>query len=136
MYSNQGGKALELFTAHGKDPLSKVRMVGGRTIKKEFDSIIKGYVLSLTGSPATTHIHLPKLERKGLGLSHLSLLLQIYIPQDAKMLIELIMMDTRNTKRKFHLSPWQQGPSVTPLTVKLHLPALLNQVSCHGDGVW
>ena len=31
---------------------------------KEFDPVIKGYVVALSGSPATTRIYLPKGERK------------------------------------------------------------------------
>lgn len=46
----------------------RLRLTGGRTIKKEFDPIIKGYVLSLNGSPANSRIHLPKAEKKGSNI--------------------------------------------------------------------
>ncbi len=42
----------------------RLRISGGHAVNKEFDSIIKGYVISLSGSPATTRIQLPKAERK------------------------------------------------------------------------
>ena len=43
----------------------RIQMTGGRTVRKEFDDIIKGYILSLNGSPATSRVHLPKSDKKG-----------------------------------------------------------------------
>ena len=42
----------------------RLRIYGGHTVYKEFDANLKGYVIVLNGSPATTHIHIPKGERK------------------------------------------------------------------------
>lgn len=43
----------------------RLRIQGGHTVNKEFDQYIKGYVLALSGTPATTRVHLPKTDRRG-----------------------------------------------------------------------
>ena len=41
------------------------KLVGGSSIRKEFDLFLKGYVFSLAGSSATTAMQLPKVDKIG-----------------------------------------------------------------------
>ena len=44
--------------------LFRLKISDNQTVCKEFDSIIKGYVVALSGSPATTRLQLPKSPKK------------------------------------------------------------------------
>lgn len=58
----QGGSCVELLTASGSDPLASWALQG--SVKREFHQQLKGYVVSLTGSSATTSLQLPSSRDK------------------------------------------------------------------------
>nr|XP_020770521.1 uncharacterized protein C3orf67 homolog isoform X1 [Odocoileus virginianus texanus] len=93
MFKNeyQGGAFVEIFSAQGKNPGAKWKILGSPSvIWKEFDKEVKSFVFVLEGSSQTNKIQLPKENKQILGLIQRFLVLQIYIPLGQDFSTELL----------------------------------------------
>ena len=61
LYFFQGGPHVEVFSAQGRDPVSRWKLLG--PVKKEYDKLVKGYVYALEGGSSTTRMQLPKTDK-------------------------------------------------------------------------
>ncbi|KAL4677367.1 hypothetical protein H8959_020041, partial [Pygathrix nigripes] len=93
MFKNeyQGGAFVEIFSAQGKNPGAKWKILGSPSvIWKEFDKEVKSFVFVLEGSSQTNKIQLPKENKQILGLIQRFLVLQIYVPLGQDFSTELL----------------------------------------------
>uniref|UniRef100_A0A5F9D6H1 CFAP20 domain containing n=1 Tax=Oryctolagus cuniculus TaxID=9986 RepID=A0A5F9D6H1_RABIT len=124
MFKNeyQGGAFVEIFSAQGKNPGAKWKILGSPSvIWKEFDKEVKSFVFVLEGSSQTNRIQLPKENKQILGLIQRFLVLQIYVPLGQDFSTELLITDLGNIKRRLYLSTVHKELSSTPLHAKIPL---------------
>ncbi|EAW65386.1 FLJ42117 protein, isoform CRA_d [Homo sapiens] len=124
MFKNeyQGGAFVEIFSAQGKNPGAKWKILGSPSvIWKEFDKEVKSFVFVLEGSSQTNKIQLPKENKQSLGLIQRFLVLQIYVPLGQDFSTELLITDLGNIKRRLYLSTVHKELSSTPLHAKIPL---------------
>eukprot|EP00058_Branchiostoma_floridae_P021174 XP_002606664.1 hypothetical protein BRAFLDRAFT_72565 [Branchiostoma floridae] len=134
MFKNeyQGGPFFEIFSAQGKDPVSKWKLTGGTSsIQKVFDKDVKSYVYTLEGGSTTTKMHIPKDSKQSLFLVQRYLVFQIYIPLGQDFSVELGITDLSNNKRRILLSTCQREIAATPLHAKIPLTILRKRVWLH-----
>ncbi|XP_077982814.1 protein CFAP20DC-like [Glandiceps talaboti] len=132
MFQNdyQGGPYFEVFSAQGKDTISKWKVVGSASaVKKVYDKDVKSYVVVVEGGSATTRIQMPKDNKISLLLIQRYLVLQLMVPLGQDFSIELSIIDMGNNKRRLFLSSAQKEISITPLHAKIPLSILRR-------GVW
>ncbi|TEA39365.1 hypothetical protein DBR06_SOUSAS2110129, partial [Sousa chinensis] len=127
-----GGAFVEIFTAQGKNPGAKWKILGSPSvIWKEFDKEVKSFVFVLEGSSQTNKIQLPKENKQILGLIQRFLVLQIYIPLGQDFATELLITDLRNIKRRLYLSTVHKELSSTPLHAKIPLFMIKRKIWCN-----
>ncbi|XP_073667383.1 protein CFAP20DC isoform X11 [Tursiops truncatus] len=127
-----GGAFVEIFTAQGKNPGAKWKILGSPSvIWKEFDKEVKSFVFVLEGSSQTNKIQLPKENKQILGLIQRFLVLQIYIPLGQDFATELLITDLRNIKRRLYLSTVHKELSSTPLHAKIPLFMIKRNIWCN-----
>ncbi|XP_045361281.2 protein CFAP20DC isoform X1 [Camelus bactrianus] len=134
MFKNeyQGGAFVEIFSAQGKNPGAKWKILGSPSvIWKEFDKEVKSFVFILEGSSQTNKIQLPKENKQILGLIQRFLVLQIYIPVGQDFSTELLITDLRNIKRRLYLSTVHKELSSTPLHAKIPLFMIKRKIWCN-----
>ncbi|KAM8759251.1 protein CFAP20DC isoform 1-T1 [Rhynchonycteris naso] len=134
MFKNeyQGGASVEIFSAQGKNPGSKWKILGSPSvIWKEFDKEVKSFVFVLEGSSQTNKIQLPKENKQILGLIQRFLVLQIYIPLGRDFSTELLITDLGNIKRRLYLSTVHKELSSTPLHAKIPLFMIKRKIWCN-----
>ncbi|XP_060258263.1 protein CFAP20DC isoform X8 [Ovis aries] len=134
MFKNeyQGGAFVEIFSAQGKNPGAKWKILGSPSvIWKEFDKEVKSFVFVLEGSSQTNKIQLPKENKQILGLIQRFLVLQIYIPLGQDFSTELLITDLRNIKRRLYLSTVHKELSSTPLHAKIPLFMIKRRIWCN-----
>lgn len=134
MFKNeyQGGAFVEIFSAQGKNPGAKWKIVGSPSvIWKEYDKEVKSFVFVLEGSSQTNKIQLPKENKQILGLIQRFLVLQIYIPLGQDFSTELLITDLRNIKRRLYLSTVHKEVSSTPLHAKIPLFMIKRKIWCN-----
>ncbi|XP_059243844.1 protein CFAP20DC isoform X3 [Mustela nigripes] len=134
MFKNeyQGGAFVEIFSAQGKNPGAKWKIVGSPSvIWKEFDKEVKSFVFVLEGSSQTNKIQLPKENKQILGLIQRFLVLQIYIPLGQDFSTELLITDLGNIKRRLYLSTVHKELSSTPLHAKIPLFMIKRKIWCN-----
>ncbi|XP_007469084.1 PREDICTED: uncharacterized protein C3orf67 homolog [Lipotes vexillifer] len=134
MFKNeyQGGAFVEIFSAQGKNPGAKWKILGSPSvIWKEFDKEVKSFVFVLEGSSQTNKIQLPKENKQILGLIQRFLVLQIYIPLGQDFATELLITDLRNIKRRLYLSTVYKELSSTPLHAKIPLFMIKRKIWCN-----
>ncbi|XP_072797689.1 protein CFAP20DC isoform X4 [Vicugna pacos] len=134
MFKNeyQGGAFVEVFSAQGKNPGAKWKILGSPSvIWKEFDKEVKSFVFILEGSSLTSKIQLPKENKQILGLIQRFLVLQIYIPVGQDFSTELLITDLRNIKRRLYLSTVHKELSSTPLHAKIPLFMIKRKIWCN-----
>ncbi|XP_065789437.1 protein CFAP20DC isoform X1 [Muntiacus reevesi] len=134
MFKNeyQGGAFVEIFSAQGKNPGAKWKILGSPSvIWKEFDKEVKSFVFVLEGSSQTNKIQLPKENKQILGLIQRFLVLQIYIPLGQDFSTELLITDLRNIKRRLYLSTIHKELSSTPLHAKIPLFMIKRKIWCN-----
>ncbi|XP_043741438.1 protein CFAP20DC isoform X14 [Cervus elaphus] len=156
MFKNeyQGGAFVEIFSAQGKNPGAKWKILGSPSvIWKEFDKEVKSFVFVLEGSSQTNKIQLPKENKQILGLIQRFLVLQIYIPLGQDFSTELLhtevfsslcllvvglqpnrkagITDLRNIKRRLYLSTVYKELSSTPLHAKIPLFMIKRKIWCN-----
>ncbi|XP_066207262.1 protein CFAP20DC isoform X6 [Saccopteryx leptura] len=134
MFKNeyQGGASVEIFSAQGKNPGSKWKILGSPSvIWKEFDREVKSFVFVLEGSSQTNKIQLPKENKQILGLIQRFLVLQIYIPLGRDFSTELLITDLGNIKRRLYLSTVHKELSSTPLHAKIPLSMIKRKIWCN-----
>ncbi|XP_059966957.1 protein CFAP20DC isoform X3 [Mesoplodon densirostris] len=134
MFKNeyQGGAFVEIFSAQGKNPGAKWKILGSPSvIWKEFDKEVKSFVFVLKGSSQTNKIQLPKENKQILGLIQRFLVLQIYIPLGQDFSTELLITDLRNIKRRLYLSTVHKELSSTPLHAKIPLFMIKRKIWCN-----
>ncbi|XP_029423232.1 uncharacterized protein C3orf67 homolog isoform X3 [Nannospalax galili] len=134
MFKNeyQGGAFVEIFSAQGKNPGAKWKILGSPSvIWKEFDKEVKSFVFVLEGSSQTNRIQLPKENKQILGLIQRFLVLQIYIPLGQDFSTELLITDLGNIKRRLYLSTVHKELSSTPLHAKIPLFMIKRKVWCN-----
>lgn len=125
MFFLQGGSFVEVFSAQGRDPVSKWRLSGSQSaFKKIFDKDVKSYVYVLEGESTTTKMSLPKDERQSLFLIQKYLVLQILVPLGHSFSFELGITDLGNNKRRIFLSSSHRDITVTPLHARFPLSIL------------
>lgn len=128
----QGGAFVEIFSAQGKNPGAKWKILGSPSvIWKEFDKEVKSFVFVLEGSSQTNKIQLPKESRQILGLIQRFLVLQVYIPLGQDFSTELLITDLRNIKRRLYLSTVHKELSSTPLHAKIPLLMVKRKIWCN-----
>lgn len=117
---------MEVFSAQGRDPISKKCRVTGNSanIHKQYDKDVKSYVYILEGEPTTTKIQLPKDEKQTLFLLQKFLVFQIFIPLGHSFSFELGVTDLAQNKRRIFFSLSQKDITVTPLHAKFPLTVL------------
>ncbi|XP_066101105.1 protein CFAP20DC isoform X3 [Saccopteryx bilineata] len=121
MFKNeyQGGASVEIFSAQGKNPGSKWKILGSPSvIWKEFDKEVKSFVFVLEGSSQTNKIQLPK-ENKQIHKQSLCPCQEIRIT------------DLRNIKRRLYLSTVHKKLSSTPLHAKIPLSMIKRKIWCN-----
>ncbi|XP_038205670.1 protein CFAP20DC isoform X3 [Arvicola amphibius] len=134
MFKNeyQGGAFVEIFSAQGKNPGAKWKILGSPSvIWKEFDKEVKSFVFILEGSSQTNRIQLPKENKQILGLIQRFLVLQIYIPLGQDFSTELLITDLGNIKRRLYLSTVHKELSSTPLHAKIPLFMIKRKIWCN-----
>lgn len=134
MFKNeyQGGAFVEIFSAQGKNPGAKWKILGSPSvIWKEFDKEVKSFVFILEGSSQTNKIQLPKENKQILGLIQRFLVLQIYIPLGQDFSTELLITDLGNIKRRLYLSTVHKELSSTPLHAKIPLFMIKRKIWCN-----
>ncbi|XP_075406079.1 protein CFAP20DC isoform X2 [Tenrec ecaudatus] len=134
MFKNeyQGGAFVEIFSAQGKNPGAKWKILGSPSvIWKEFDKEVKSFVFVLEGSSQTNKIQLPKENKQILGLIQRFLVLQIYVPLGQDFSTELLITDLRNIKRRLYLSTVHKELSSTPLHAKIPLFMIQRKIWCN-----
>ncbi|KAM9075057.1 protein CFAP20DC isoform 2-T2 [Megaptera novaeangliae] len=134
MFKNeyQGGAFVEIFSAQGKNPGAKWKILGSPSvIWKEFDKEVKSFVFVLEGSSQTNKIQLPKENKQILGLIQRFLVLQIYIPLGQDFSTELLITDLRNIKRRLYFSTVHKELSSTPLHAKIPLFMIKRKIWCN-----
>ncbi|XP_054991671.1 protein CFAP20DC isoform X2 [Sorex araneus] len=134
MFKNeyQGGAFVEIFSAQGKNPGAKWKILGSPSvIWKEFDKEVKSFVFVLEGSSQTNKIQLPKETKQILGLIQRFLVLQIYIPLGQDFSTELLITDLGNIKRRLYLSTVHKELSSTPLHAKIPLFMIKRKIWCN-----
>ncbi|XP_058932200.1 protein CFAP20DC isoform X8 [Kogia breviceps] len=134
MFKNeyQGGAFVEIFSAQGKNPGAKWKILGSPSvIWKEFDKEVKSFVFVLEGSSQTNKIQLPKENKQILGLIQRFLVLQIYIPLGQDFSTELLITDLMNIKRRLYLSTVHKELSSTPLHAKIPLFMIKRKIWCN-----
>ncbi|XP_058418095.1 protein CFAP20DC isoform X5 [Diceros bicornis minor] len=134
MFKNeyQGGAFVEIFSAQGKNPGAKWKILGSPSvIWKEFDKEVKSFVFVLEGSSQTNKIQLPKDSKQILGLIQRFLVLQIYIPLGQDFSTELLITDLGNIKRRLYLSTVHKELSSTPLHAKIPLFMIKRKIWCN-----
>ncbi|XP_045717999.1 protein CFAP20DC isoform X6 [Mirounga angustirostris] len=134
MFKNeyQGGAFVEIFSAQGKNPGAKWKILGSPSvIWKEFDKEVKSFVFVLEGSSRTNKIQLPKENKQILGLIQRFLVLQIYIPLGQDFSTELLITDLGNIKRRLYLSTVHKELSSTPLHAKIPLFMIKRRIWCN-----
>nr|XP_044991680.1 protein CFAP20DC isoform X1 [Jaculus jaculus] len=134
MFKNeyQGGAFVEIFSAQGKNPGAKWKILGSPSvIWKEFDKEVKSFVFVLEGSSQTNKIQLPQESRQKLGLIQRFLVLQIYLPLGQDFSTELLITDLRNIKRRLYLSTVHKELSSTPLHAKIPLLMVKRKIWCN-----
>ncbi|XP_039098420.1 protein CFAP20DC isoform X10 [Hyaena hyaena] len=134
MFKNeyQGGAFVEIFSAQGKNPGAKWKILGSPSvIWKEFDKEVKSFVFVLEGSSQTNKIQLPKESKQILGLIQRFLVLQIYIPLGQDFSTELLITDLGNIKRRLYLSTVHKELSSTPLHAKIPLFMIKRKIWCN-----
>lgn len=134
MFKNeyQGGAFVEIFSAQGKNPGAKWKIVGSPSvIWKEFDKEVKSFVFVLEGSSQTNKIQLPRENKQILGLIQRFLVLQIYIPLGQDFSTELLITDLGNIKRRLYLSTVHKELSSTPLHAKIPLFMIKRKIWCN-----
>ncbi|XP_049719515.1 protein CFAP20DC isoform X5 [Elephas maximus indicus] len=134
MFKNeyQGGAFVEIFSAQGKNPGAKWKILGSPSvIWKEFDKEVKSFVFVLEGSSQTNKIQLPKENKQILGLIQRFLVLQIYVPLGQDFSAELLITDLGNIKRRLYLSTVHKELSSTPLHAKIPLFMIKRKIWCN-----
>ncbi|XP_006169203.1 uncharacterized protein C3orf67 homolog isoform X3 [Tupaia chinensis] len=159
MFKNeyQGGAFVEIFSAQGKNPGAKWKILGSPSvIWKEFDKEVKSFVFVLEGSSQTNKIQLPKENKQILGLIQRFLVLQIYVPLGQDFSTELLeqeilrghpslqaaaelnllthrfqITDLGNIKRRLYLSTVHKELSSTPLHAKIPLFMIKRKIWCN-----
>ncbi|XP_053455599.1 protein CFAP20DC [Nycticebus coucang] len=134
MFKNeyQGGAFVEIFSAQGKNPAAKWKILGSPSvIWKEFDKEVKSFVFVLEGSSQTNKIQLPKENKQILGLIQRFLVLQIYVPLGQDFSTELLITDLGNIKRRLYLSTVHKELSSTPLHAKIPLFMIKRKIWCN-----
>ncbi|XP_055768284.1 uncharacterized protein C3orf67 homolog isoform X2 [Salvelinus fontinalis] len=124
MFKNeyQGGAAVEIFSAQGKDPVAKWKLCGGKSaINKEFDKEVKSFVYSLEGSSQAIKMQMPKDGKMALGLVQRFLVLQVNVSQCKDFSTELVITDLGHLKRRLYLSTVHKEFSATPLHARIPL---------------
>ncbi|XP_064821919.1 uncharacterized protein C3orf67 homolog [Oncorhynchus masou masou] len=122
MFKNeyQGGAAVEIFSAQGKDPVAKWKLCGGKSaINKEFDKEVKSFVYSLEGSSHAIKMQMPKDGKMSLGLVQRFLVLQVNVSQCKDFSTELVITDLGHLKRRLYLSTVHKEFSATPLHARI-----------------
>ncbi|XP_024229642.2 uncharacterized protein C3orf67 homolog isoform X1 [Oncorhynchus tshawytscha] len=122
MFKNeyQGGAAVEIFSAQGKDPVAKWKLCGGKSaINKEFDKEVKSFVYSLEGSSQAIKMQMPKDGKMSLGLVQRFLVLQVNVSQCKDFSTELVITDLGHLKRRLYLSTVHKEFSATPLHARI-----------------
>ena len=116
---------MEIFSAQGRDPLSKWRLHGsGAAIRKVYDKDVKSYVYYLEGEPTTTKITLPKDDKLSLSLIQRYLVLQLYVPLGHSFSLEFGISDVHNSKRRISLSSNLREITINPLHARFPLSIL------------
>ncbi|XP_008934022.1 PREDICTED: uncharacterized protein C3orf67 homolog [Merops nubicus] len=134
MFKNhyQGGPFVEIFSAQGKNPGAKWKILGNPSaIWKEYDKEVKGFVFVLEGSSQINKMQLPKETRQTLGLIQQFLTLQIFVPVGQDFSTELLITDLGNIKRRLYLSTVHKELSVTPLHAKIPLFTIKRKIWCN-----
>ncbi|KAL0978134.1 hypothetical protein UPYG_G00166590 [Umbra pygmaea] len=134
MFKNeyQGGPAVEIFSAQGKDPVAKWKLSGGQSaINKEFDKEVKSFVLSLEGSSQTIKMQMPKDGKMSLGLVQRFLVLQVNVSQCKDFSAELVITDLSHLKRRLYLSTVHKEFFATPLHARIPFVGLKRNVWCN-----
>uniref|UniRef100_A0A8P0PQ81 CFAP20 domain containing n=2 Tax=Canis lupus familiaris TaxID=9615 RepID=A0A8P0PQ81_CANLF len=132
LFGQGGGAFVEIFSAQGKNPGAKWKIVGSPSvIWKEFDKEVKSFVFVLEGSSQTNKIQLPRENKQILGLIQRFLVLQIYIPLGQDFSTELLITDLGNIKRRLYLSTVHKELSSTPLHAKIPLFMIKRKIWCN-----
>ncbi|XP_051483629.1 protein CFAP20DC [Apus apus] len=134
MFKNQyqGGAFVEIFSAQGKNPGAKWKILGNPSaIRKEYDKEVKGFAFVLEGSSQINKMQLPKETRQTLGLIQQFLTLQIFVPLGQDFSTELLITDLGNIKRRLYLSTVHRELSVTTLHAKIPLFTLKRKIWCN-----
>ncbi|KFP87775.1 Uncharacterized protein C3orf67, partial [Acanthisitta chloris] len=127
-----GGPFVEIFSAQGKNPGAKWKILGTPSaIWKEYDKELKGFVFILEGNSQINKMQLPKETRQTLGLIQQFLTLQIFVPLGKGFSTELLITDLGNIKRRLYLSTVHKELSVTPLHAKIPLLMIKRQIWCN-----
>ena len=111
---------MELFTAQGKNPLSKLKLAGPHTfIKKEFDNELRTFIITIEGEPARTKILFPKNSKQSLHVTQPYLVFQIFIPTGRSFSLEVSITGQNNTKQRLIFSSSNREVIITALHTKM-----------------
>ncbi|XP_059415874.1 protein CFAP20DC-like isoform X2 [Carassius carassius] len=128
----QGGLAVDIFSAQGKDPVAKWKLYGRKSsISKVFDKEVKGFVYSLEGSSQTHKMQLPKDSKMTLGLVQKFLILQVNVPLGKDFSTEILVTDEEHLKKRLYLSTVHKELSATPLHARIPLSCLKRNTWCN-----
>lgn len=144
MYSttyHNGEYGIELFSPSGNDPFKPCKLNNEHNIKKLYDRSIKGYMVAIEKESATTSIQFPKSSKGSLMITQPVLVLQLQLHPERSFSLEIIVVDTDQQRRRFHLStnfkevdvnslhvciPWTQPDREQWTNVALNLDGLVS----------
>lgn len=118
----QGGSFVEVLGCQGSNPAQHCKVVGSqKSFQKEYDKLLKGYLYSMSGSACK--IHMPKDEKKQLGLTQPFLVAQVSIAE-GPFLLELQVTDNTSQRRRLILSSSVSEAKITPFHCQLPVQGL------------
>jgi len=107
--NSQGGQSLDVFSVHGKDPLSKLKIPGPSA----------AFILALHGDSARSKIAFPKSSKQTLYLSQQYLVFQIFVQPGQSFSLEVVVVTQSNLKLRLILSSSNREIVVTAHHVKM-----------------
>jgi hypothetical protein len=116
---NNGEYGIEIFSPSGNEPFKACKLNNEQNIRKVYDRNIKGYMVAMEKESSSTSLQFPKSFKGSLMITQPILVLQIQQHPEKPFSVELIIIDSDQQRRRFHLSTNFKDADVNSLHVCL-----------------